>query len=439
MSSAAAKKQRPKYLSLPAILFQIRMPLPAAGCRSCTGVSGALLVFRSRPGCLYLLDVSLASERGFAHIGEYLRMPLAKLGLLVLVWAYCHHFCAGLRYLLLDLNKGIELRPARISSGVVIVVEPRSHRVLRSQAVVSASSSAPITACATGSRSASLPSSWRCTASSLGLVLSRSPFTYESWRGLFSQGWWRIATLLFAISLAWHAWVGVRDILMDYIKHDGLRLALQVLSVLLLAGYVGWASRSSGDEFRPQIRCDRGRRGRLRHARGARARARQSARWRCSPRCSRRARIPWRHRAASRRRSPTRPRTTGTGTCTTRSRASDYLGDQDAIEYMCRARDRGGGRARAHGHAVRPARERPHLPAALRRPYAELRQPQDGDALVRRGRPHRPRDAAYALPAERARQHAVLRRVDGARSDPRSAGRGGGRRRRRWRWRPARS
>jgi succinate dehydrogenase / fumarate reductase membrane anchor subunit len=51
----------------------------------------------------------------------------------------------------------------------------------------------------------------------------------------------RIATLLFAASLAWHAWVGVRDILMDYVKHDGLRLALQVATVLLLAGYVGWA------------------------------------------------------------------------------------------------------------------------------------------------------------------------------------------------------
>jgi succinate dehydrogenase / fumarate reductase membrane anchor subunit len=50
----------------------------------------------------------------------------------------------------------------------------------------------------------------------------------------------RIATLLFLASLAWHAWVGVRDILMDYVKHDGLRLGLQVLTLLLLAGYVGW-------------------------------------------------------------------------------------------------------------------------------------------------------------------------------------------------------
>lgn len=74
----------------------------------------------------------------------------------------------------------------------------------------------------------------------LALVASRAPFTYETWKALFAQGWMRVATLLFALSLAWHAWVGARDILMDYVKHDGLRLALQVLTVLLVAGYVSW-------------------------------------------------------------------------------------------------------------------------------------------------------------------------------------------------------
>ena len=48
-------------------------------------------------------------------------MPLAKLGLVVFLWAGCHHFCAGIRYLALDLNMGIALRPARVSSAVVIV------------------------------------------------------------------------------------------------------------------------------------------------------------------------------------------------------------------------------------------------------------------------------------------------------------------------------
>ena len=119
MSTAAAKKQRPKYLSLPAILFQIRLPLPG-WVSILHRISGALLVFPFVAWLLYLLDVSLRSEQGFSHVREYLGLPVAKLGLLVLLWAASHHFCAGVRYLVLDLNKGIELRPARISSGVVI-------------------------------------------------------------------------------------------------------------------------------------------------------------------------------------------------------------------------------------------------------------------------------------------------------------------------------
>lgn len=78
------------------------------------------------------------------------------------------------------------------------------------------------------------------TLLALAVLATRSPFTYESWKALFAQGGVRVATLLFMASLAWHAWVGVRDILMDYVKQDGIRLVLQVLSILLLAGYLGW-------------------------------------------------------------------------------------------------------------------------------------------------------------------------------------------------------
>jgi succinate dehydrogenase / fumarate reductase membrane anchor subunit len=75
----------------------------------------------------------------------------------------------------------------------------------------------------------------------LAVALVRGePITYAVWRELFAQGWMRVATLVFAVSLVWHAWVGTRDILMDYIKPDGLRLALQVFTVLLLAVYLGW-------------------------------------------------------------------------------------------------------------------------------------------------------------------------------------------------------
>jgi succinate dehydrogenase / fumarate reductase membrane anchor subunit len=72
------------------------------------------------------------------------------------------------------------------------------------------------------------------------VLLRGAPVTYAVWRDLFDQGWMRVATLLFALSLAWHAWVGVRDILMDYIKPDGLRLSLQVGALLVIAGYFGW-------------------------------------------------------------------------------------------------------------------------------------------------------------------------------------------------------
>ena len=121
MSSAAAKKKRPKYLSLPAILYQIRLPLPGR-VSILHRVSGALLVMPFAAWTLYMLDVSLASEAGFEAIKGYLKLPLVKLGMLVFIWAYAHHLCAGIRYLTLDLNRGIELRPARASAAAVLVV-----------------------------------------------------------------------------------------------------------------------------------------------------------------------------------------------------------------------------------------------------------------------------------------------------------------------------
>ena len=72
------------------------------------------------------------------------------------------------------------------------------------------------------------------------VLLSGRPINYAVWRDLFSHGWMRVATLLFAVSVAWHAWGGVRDILMDYIKPDGLRLTLQVIVLLMNAVYLGW-------------------------------------------------------------------------------------------------------------------------------------------------------------------------------------------------------
>src|ERR1700741_2733833 len=116
MASASAKKIRPKYLSLPALLFEIRLPVPG-WVSILHRISGALLFFPFVAWVLYLLDKSLGSEQGFDYIrNHYVTVPLVKLGILVFIWAYCHHFCAGIRFLLLDLDKGVYLRTARITS-----------------------------------------------------------------------------------------------------------------------------------------------------------------------------------------------------------------------------------------------------------------------------------------------------------------------------------
>ncbi|MCX7894032.1 MAG: succinate dehydrogenase, hydrophobic membrane anchor protein [Burkholderiales bacterium] len=72
------------------------------------------------------------------------------------------------------------------------------------------------------------------------VVLLR-PGDFDAWRALFAAGWMRIATLLFFVSLFAHAWIGVRDILMDYVKPTGLRLALEVAVIVALGAYGAWA------------------------------------------------------------------------------------------------------------------------------------------------------------------------------------------------------
>ena len=65
--------------------------------------------------------------------------------------------------------------------------------------------------------------------------------SYEAWAGLFSNQWMKIITFLTILSLLYHAWFGVRDIWMDYVKPTAVRLTLHVLTILALVGYAGWA------------------------------------------------------------------------------------------------------------------------------------------------------------------------------------------------------
>ena len=110
-------KQRPVYLNL----VRIRLPLPGI-VSILHRMSGAVLFLVGIPVLLAGVAWSLASPEAYAQLRVASAHPLAKLALVAFVWAYLHHFCAGIRYLLLDVHQGIELVPARRSSAVVIAV-----------------------------------------------------------------------------------------------------------------------------------------------------------------------------------------------------------------------------------------------------------------------------------------------------------------------------
>jgi succinate dehydrogenase / fumarate reductase membrane anchor subunit len=64
---------------------------------------------------------------------------------------------------------------------------------------------------------------------------------YDAWTGLFSSQTVRTFTLLFMLSLFYHAWFGMRDIVMDYVKSAAVRLVIHVLVVLALLLYAIWS------------------------------------------------------------------------------------------------------------------------------------------------------------------------------------------------------
>lgn len=116
MPDASLKNKRPLWYNL----NLLNLPLPGL-VSILHRISGALLFF-GLVWFLFLLDMSLASEQGYARFARYVSQPLVKLALLVLLWAYLHHFCAGIRYLFLDIDRGVDLATARATSGVVLAV-----------------------------------------------------------------------------------------------------------------------------------------------------------------------------------------------------------------------------------------------------------------------------------------------------------------------------
>jgi succinate dehydrogenase / fumarate reductase, membrane anchor subunit len=68
-------------------------------------------------------------------------------------------------------------------------------------------------------------------------------FSYEGWASIFATQWMKLATFVTLLALLYHAWVGVRDIWMDYVKPVGVRLFLQALTIVWLLGCAGYAAQ----------------------------------------------------------------------------------------------------------------------------------------------------------------------------------------------------
>lgn len=118
----SGRKVRPEFKNIGygQILTSYRLPL-SGKVSILHRVSGALL-FLSLPFMLYLFDKSITSEISFISFSDLVANPLVKLFLLSLIWGFLHHFCAGVRFLMLDTHRGLEKTQIQKSAMAVLVV-----------------------------------------------------------------------------------------------------------------------------------------------------------------------------------------------------------------------------------------------------------------------------------------------------------------------------
>lgn len=108
-------KPRPIYLDL----FRIHLPLPGV-ISFAHRISGVLLVL-GIPFGLYLLNLSLGSPDDFGRARDIIRSPWLIPVLLLWVWSLCLHFLAGIRFLLMDVDIGLDKKSSyRTAAGVGI-------------------------------------------------------------------------------------------------------------------------------------------------------------------------------------------------------------------------------------------------------------------------------------------------------------------------------
>ncbi|MBL4711906.1 MAG: succinate dehydrogenase, cytochrome b556 subunit [Gammaproteobacteria bacterium] len=108
---------RPVYLNL----LKIRLPLPGivSFAHRITGV----ILFLALPFVVYLLGLSIESKQAFLEVQKILNQPLIRLIEILLLWSIAHHFFAGIRFLLIDAEIGVEKSQSRLGAWLVLIAE----------------------------------------------------------------------------------------------------------------------------------------------------------------------------------------------------------------------------------------------------------------------------------------------------------------------------
>ncbi len=107
-------KKRPVFLDLTRIDMPVMAVLSFA--HRVTGV----LLFLSIPFVIYLLGLSLSSPQGYETVTSLFDSGLFRLGVLIILWCFSHHFFAGIRYFMLDLDIGVNVINGRRSAWCVL-------------------------------------------------------------------------------------------------------------------------------------------------------------------------------------------------------------------------------------------------------------------------------------------------------------------------------
>ena len=109
--------KRPVYLNL----LKIRLPL--TGMVSFAHRITGVILFLSLPFAVYLLDLSIESQASFQDARQIINQPFMIFVQILLLWSIAHHFFAGIRFLLIDAEIGVEKSQSRLGAWLVLLAE----------------------------------------------------------------------------------------------------------------------------------------------------------------------------------------------------------------------------------------------------------------------------------------------------------------------------